>query len=54
MPIAISTMPAVTDRCAPIALATRSDSTEPATRHSAIGTNASPASVGENPSTFCR
>ena len=54
MPAAISSIASATDRCAPIACATRSDTIAPAAISSAIGTKAAPASVGEKPSTFCR
>lgn len=53
MPTAMSIIAAPTERCAPTSRATRWATAAPPIVQSAIGANARPASVGENPSTFC-
>ena len=45
----MSSTPAATVRCPPISDVTRAATVEASTTNRAIGTNASPALVGENP-----
>jgi hypothetical protein len=53
-PPTIAAIPSETVRCEPSTAATRGAIMAAAARHNAIGTNASPALVGENPRIPCR